>query len=798
MDPSVSMSARNYASATSRRNSAADYHTANTLSQIHLEPASSEVISNLIISLSVMPKLSHQESHQSTRPSSTSAQIGTDSFPFRNSNVRVETCSETCSGSSQSLRKDFEKYQHSASLQSSLDQDIGKLTSSSLEAREASQHLLFKLTRSDTSTCSNSKDSPLNVDSRTVLNHSDVVERRSIGNLSIKPAQMRCELLGKPPDARTKRQRRIIYKSSLEKLRNKELEKQKKSRDSINNWPCNEPMPTINGKITFCDPKFNSNNLEEKVMGSSILASENINQDESKSMKGLKKLVTKDSLSLKSESDGGFPANPSGTSTDPSIESRTTVRAYQQDKDPESRKNIHSKESGIKTSERPYSKQKNQSSLSPGSPRTTGNFKQSHTDRVSIDERSSSIGSIDEAVEAYLCAPRLSQKIRNPQTGRVISFSEVGDPEGFAVFCCVGMGLTRYVTAFYDELALSLKLRLITPDRPGVGDSEPYNDGTSTPLSWPDDVYTICQFLRITKFSILAHSAGAIYALATALRMPQHIRGRIHLLAPWIPPSQMSVIGGRVGLPPNSSIPTSQRILRVLPTTILKAANSSFISATSNSLTSSLSKQRKSKRKSIGREIIAASARNTLSTGIENEILRRNSPLFLESSNLTISQNEDAQINSEANILAAAAYSLAVKERQVNYESRLTHAIWNLATQGANPAVDLLVCLERRHTIGFRYVDITRAVVIHHGSKDTRVPLENVLWMGKTMKRCDVHVLEGEGHSLMASASVMSGILTEIAKEWEDWMRVTTSTVAHRNEGIRRALIDRASIGAFR
>ena len=102
-----------------------------------------------------------------------------------------------------------------------------------------------------------------------------------------------------------------------------------------------------------------------------------------------------------------------------------------------------------------------------------------------VEERPSSADSIDDAVEAYLCSPRLSQKIRHPQTGRTISFSEVGDSEGFAVFCCVGMGLTRYITAFYDELALTLKLRLITPDRPGVGDSDPYYDGTGTPLSWP-------------------------------------------------------------------------------------------------------------------------------------------------------------------------------------------------------------------------------------------------------------------------------------------------------------------------
>jgi hypothetical protein len=114
-----------------------------------------------------------------------------------------------------------------------------------------------------------------------------------------------------------------------------------------------------------------------------------------------------------------------------------------------------------------------------------GSPEPSRAPQIHVDERPSSADSVDDAVDAYLCSPRLSQKIRHPQTGRTISFSEVGDSEGFAVFCCVGMGLTRYITAFYDELALTLKLRLITPDRPGVGDSEPYTDGTATPLSWP-------------------------------------------------------------------------------------------------------------------------------------------------------------------------------------------------------------------------------------------------------------------------------------------------------------------------
>ncbi|EEY15342.1 hydrolase [Verticillium alfalfae VaMs.102] len=387
-------------------------------------------------------------------------------------------------------------------------------------------------------------------------------------------------------------------------------------------------------------------------------------------------------------------------------------------------------------------------------------------------ERPRSADSVDDAVESYLCSPRLSQKIRHPQTGRVISFSEVGDSEGSAVFCCVGMGLTRYITAFYDELALTLKLRLITPDRPGVGDSEAYADGTATPLSWPDDVYAICQALKITKFSILAHSAGAIYALATALRMPQHIRGRIHLLAPWIPPSQMNVFGTSQTLPPTNAIPTSQRILRALPTPFLKAANSSFMSATSSSITSSLPKNsnRRSKRKS------------TNTTGRDTPAARRRYH----------AEHGQGKPRPDRLWQGRHRHGIFIGTREHGPSTRtafgLTHAIWDLATTGANPAVDLLVCLERRHTIGFRYVDITRPVVIHHGSRDTRVPVDNVKWLGKTMRRCEVRVLEGEGHGLMASAGVMGSVLMEISKEWDDWMKVTGNGGKKEERGRRGTL----------
>ena len=375
---------------------------------------------------------------------------------------------------------------------------------------------------------------------------------------------------------------------------------------------------------------------------------------------------------------------------------------------------------------------------------------------------------ISDAVDEYLLSSRLSQKISDPQTGRVISFSEVGDPEGSVIFCCVGMGLTRFITAFYDELASTLKLRLVTPDRPGVGGSEPHTDGLDTPLGWPDDVRAICQHLNITKFSILAHSAGAIYALATALRMPQHIRCRVHLLAPWIPPSQMYTVGAQQEFSPAKSLPYSQRFLRSLPTTFLKAANSNFLSATSASVTPSLPKSpRRSKRKSfIWGGAAAPDIHESANGGDRDGSL---SPKLRNSEMVDFSKENRPPSRRVVTPTNERSTAETVREQRSAYDARLTEAIWDAATTGTNPAVDLLVCLERRQPIGFRYVDITRSVVIHHGSKDGRVPVENVKWLGKMMRRCEVRVLEGEGHGLMASAGVMANILIEISKEWADW-----------------------------
>ncbi|KAF7185026.1 hypothetical protein HII31_13649 [Pseudocercospora fuligena] len=435
--------------------------------------------------------------------------------------------------------------------------------------------------------------------------------------------------------------------------------------------------------------------------------------------------------------------------------------------------------------------------------------------------------SVEDAVIEYLAAPRLNRKVKHPLTGRTIAFSEIGDPEGAAVFVCVGMGLTRYVTAFYDELAMTLRLRLITLDRPGVGGSEPYppNDKTG-PLGWPEDVLAICQHLGIVKFSILAHSAGAIYALATALILPHLVKGKVHLLAPWVPPSQLEAISHpTASAPPANPLPRSQRLLRVLPTPFLKAANSSFMTATSASLKPASKRNIKASNKSSPRRPtnLPEVPEEKSDSRDRPEYNRRESMMlmdqFMPATNPTDNfpipvkeeEEHDELLKRGSLILSATAgpmdpgYQQASsglnaaehteKERLTEYTSRLTQMTWDLATRDSNPATDLLVCLERNRDVGFRYTDVGAQVVITHGSEDKRVPLANVKWLAEQMNRralgldslgplptssvtsreswtdtgrggCEVRVLEGEGHGLMASPVIMGDVLTEIAGEW--------------------------------
>jgi pimeloyl-ACP methyl ester carboxylesterase len=155
-------------------------------------------------------------------------------------------------------------------------------------------------------------------------------------------------------------------------------------------------------------------------------------------------------------------------------------------------------------------------------------------------------------------------------------------------------------------------------------------------------------------------------------------------------------------------------------------------------------------------------------------------------SSLSVAANTPTDPNHQNAKEMIDALTAAELDRRQEFDERLTFAIWNRATTNANPATDLIVCLETKQTIGFRYEDINRAVVIHHGSKDSRVPVDNIRWLGRLMRKCEVRILDGEQHGLMASAQVMGNVLTEMASDWEDWNAVVSGKTAEKDRSVSR------------
>lgn len=64
-------------------------------------------------------------------------------------------------------------------------------------------------------------------------------------------------------------------------------------------------------------------------------------------------------------------------------------------------------------------------------------------------------------------------------------------------------------------------VRVIAPDRPGLGDSH-FQFGRRI-TDWPADVIALAKRLQLPSFGILAYSGGCPYALACALKIPERL-----------------------------------------------------------------------------------------------------------------------------------------------------------------------------------------------------------------------------------------------------------------------------------
>ena len=109
------------------------------------------------------------------------------------------------------------------------------------------------------------------------------------------------------------------------------------------------------------------------------------------------------------------------------------------------------------------------------------------------------------------------------QDGAVVAFEEYGDANGVPVIFCHGWPSSRTMARLTDEPARELGIRMISPDRPGIsGSSLQPNRKLS---DWPRVIEAIVSHFGVREFRVLAISGGAPYAYATAIAMPERVRG---------------------------------------------------------------------------------------------------------------------------------------------------------------------------------------------------------------------------------------------------------------------------------
>jgi pimeloyl-ACP methyl ester carboxylesterase len=115
---------------------------------------------------------------------------------------------------------------------------------------------------------------------------------------------------------------------------------------------------------------------------------------------------------------------------------------------------------------------------------------------------------------------RLNQHIRLPD-GRRLGFAEYGERAGRSVFYCHGWPSSRLEPRAFESVISVLGLRLIAPDRPCYGLSEPHPKRTLS--DWPNDVSNLADQLQIERFDLLGISGGGPYALACAALIPDRL-----------------------------------------------------------------------------------------------------------------------------------------------------------------------------------------------------------------------------------------------------------------------------------
>lgn len=108
------------------------------------------------------------------------------------------------------------------------------------------------------------------------------------------------------------------------------------------------------------------------------------------------------------------------------------------------------------------------------------------------------------------------------RSGRKLEVQEYGDPAGHPVFFFHGLIGSHYQASYVAEQAEREGLRIIAPNRPGVGRSDFVLRKSA--LDAVDDIEDVAAALELDDFSVIGISGGTPYALAATCRLGRRVR----------------------------------------------------------------------------------------------------------------------------------------------------------------------------------------------------------------------------------------------------------------------------------
>jgi pimeloyl-ACP methyl ester carboxylesterase len=117
--------------------------------------------------------------------------------------------------------------------------------------------------------------------------------------------------------------------------------------------------------------------------------------------------------------------------------------------------------------------------------------------------------------------------------GSVIAVEVAGEPDAVPVLLCHGLADSRLAAHPFAQLASELGLRVIAPDRPGTGWTDPRR--LRRVADWAQDAALVLDRLQVASAALLGISAGGPFAAACAAAIPGRVRS-LTLISPLGPP----------------------------------------------------------------------------------------------------------------------------------------------------------------------------------------------------------------------------------------------------------------------